>query len=358
MKKMTKIILWLTFCLQFAIPANSKTWLPVSKEKRTHVQYTVPDLAVLEINNKYGKVHINTWDKNEVVIDIVVTAKAKTESIAMDILDRINFDIEDNTGSGRGISCRTVIRSSKGNGNNSEMDIDYTVWAPKKNPLDITNMYGDVYVGDFSGKMMMDVQYGALDLQSVTGNDNKIKVSFGSATIKSINKGMLDIAYTNVNIIDADDIKVTNKFGNTDITSVENLQIKQMYGNLWIGRGSRINASVDYANVNVNQVDKSAEFSMKYCGVVSFKSISDQVELFDVNASYSNVNCHFAESSNLSISVKASYSNVKKGISARYVELNQQYGHDPNEAAYEGHIGKAGSHRATIDVSYGNIDFR
>ena len=162
-----------------------------TKEKKTHSQYSVHDGDRLEISNTYGKVHINTWDKNEITIDIVVTAKARKESDAQEILDRISFVMSDPGGSGHTVSCKTVLASQKHNVQESSMQIDYTINAPKRNAIDITNKYGDVFLADFSGKMRMNVSYGGLNMQAITGGDKRVKVAFGSASVSSRKNAML-----------------------------------------------------------------------------------------------------------------------------------------------------------------------
>ncbi len=139
----------------------------VTKEKKTHNEYKVQDMDRLMIENMYGKVHINTWDKNEITIDISVTVKARTEADAQTVLDRISFVMSSNEEGGHKVFCKTVLEPMRHNIQNSEMTIDYTINAPKKNAIDITNKYGDVYLGDFSGKMRMNVSYGGLDMQAI-----------------------------------------------------------------------------------------------------------------------------------------------------------------------------------------------
>src|SRR5581483_7968577 len=114
----------------------------------------------LVIDNIYGHVHINTWDKNEITIDISVTAKARTEDEAQEVLDRISFVMSSSDEGGHKVFCKTVLGPQRHNISESSMEINYTINTPKRNPIDITNKYGDVYLGDFMGKMRMNVSYG------------------------------------------------------------------------------------------------------------------------------------------------------------------------------------------------------
>ena len=59
------------------------------QKKTFHEEYDVNADAELTISNEYGKVVIESWDKNQVVIDIVITVEGKSESKAKEILDKI-----------------------------------------------------------------------------------------------------------------------------------------------------------------------------------------------------------------------------------------------------------------------------
>ncbi len=81
---------------------------------------------------------INTWDKNEIRVDVRIEAKGGTEEIAQRILD--NIYIEDSK-SGSSVSFMTKMKNKNMNWNNDKkkeykeqgMKIDYTVNLPSGN---------------------------------------------------------------------------------------------------------------------------------------------------------------------------------------------------------------------------------
>ena len=353
-----RVIALLAWIMLIQVPeASAKKWDPVSKQKKVHHEYKVQDMDRLDVDNMYGKVHINTWDKNEVTVDITVTAKARTDGEAQEVLDRIDFVISGNEDGGHRISYKTILGNMRHNIQNSEMTIDYTINAPKRNALDITNKYGDVYLGDFMGKMRMDVSYGALDLQNITGSGKKIKVAFGSASVASIETGIFDISYSNLTIDKAIDIDVTNKFGNTDITSVQNLKVEQMYGSISVASVNQVSGMIDYANLEVDQLNKSADLALKYCGKADFKSISDKADLLELDAHYSSIFCHLAENSNMAIDISTSYSSVKRIGAGRALDIQNRDPDDNNGGRYMGKTGH-GDGKLNIHAHYSNVEFK
>ena len=328
----------------------------VEKEKKEHKQYTVPDGGKLFIDNTYGKVHINTWDKNEIIIDITVTAKAKTDEQAQEILDRISFSASGDEG-GRNVFCKTVLAPQKHNIEESSMQIDYVINAPKKNALDIINKYGDVFLADFAGKLSMHVSYGGLNMQTLTGGDKRIKVAFGSAMVSSIESGVFDISYSNLTIDQAVDIDVTNKYGSTEITEVRNLKIDQKYGNIEISTVGKLDGNIDYTNLEIGNLQKSADLSLKYCGKANIKTVGTGAEQLIMDVHYSNLFCHFAEGVNLTGDITTSYSSIKKSASFGPIELADLSTNNTNSQHYKIKIG-AGKGNMVISAYYSNINFK
>lgn len=338
--------------------AIAENWDKVTKEKKVHNQYTVQDMDKLVIDNVFGRVHINTWDKNEVTVDIQVTVKAKTESAAQEILDHISFVISSNEDGGHRIYYKTVLENARHNNQNSEMTIDYTINAPKKNAIDITNKFGDVYLGDFSGKMRMNVSYGALDMQTITGTDKRIKVAFGSGIIHSIETANFDISYTDISIDNARDIDVANKYGKLDIGTVNELKIDQRYGDISIISVSNIIGSIDYANLEIDNLLQSAELTLKYSGKTDIKNIGAGAYHLNIVAHYSDLFFGFAEGANLDMDIKTSYSDISKGSFSKGFDLVVLNTNGIGNAGhYHAKIGKAQGNM-TIDAHYSNIKFR
>jgi DUF4097 and DUF4098 domain-containing protein YvlB len=343
--------------IQFS-PASAERWEQVAKEKKVHHQYTVQDMDKLEIDNVHGSIHINTWDKNVITVDVTITAKARSESDAQEVLDRISIVNSSNESGGHRIFYRTVLEPTSHNVENSNMTIDYTINAPRRNAIDITNKFGDVYLGDFSGKMRMDVSYGALDLQTVSGNDNRIKVAFGSAMISSIEAGIFEISYSNLTIDKAGDIDVTNKFGKTDVASATTLKIDQHYGNVELGAVGAISGYINYADIAIDNLKKSFDLTLKYCGRADVKSVGPNVDLVKMEAQYSNMDFRFAEGANLSMDITTTYSTVKKGAFSKSLELTSSGNkEDWKTEHYRGKIG-SGAGNMTIEAHYSNINFK
>ena len=349
MKKI-QIIIAVTFLMAIQITSVSarRRSAPVKLEKKVHNQYTVQANDQLAIDNCYGHVHINTWDKNQMTIDIVVTIEAGSTAEAQDMLDNITFNTESNENGRHRVYCKTVLTKPSHN-KHTQMTIDYTINTPRINPMDISNKYGDVYLADFSGMLEMNVQYGSLSTQVLSGTGKHITVAYGNATINTLETGICDISYSNLSIDQGDNLVVNNKYGQTNIEHVNNLKIEQRYGNMHIGSVKNITGDADYANVDIGTLDKSADMFLKYCGRANFSSVSKYVDLLKLDVAYTALDLKINENANFTMDIKSSYGSVNHNNQACKVQLDAQDSH------CTGKMGN-GTANMTINSRYSNIN--
>ena len=116
------------------------------KKKFVEKNYQVTTNTKLRIDNKFGKVEVNSWEKNEFDIKVEIIGKGRNEERAQRILNAIDIDI---TESSTEIEFETEIESTK-NKNEEGFEINYRIYMPEGNPLEIKNSFGDVTMGNRS----------------------------------------------------------------------------------------------------------------------------------------------------------------------------------------------------------------
>lgn len=189
------------------------------KKKVISKTYNVTASEKLKIENSFGEVVINTWDKNEFKVDIEIYSKATTDEKAQSILDQIKVndsqsdntvffktnighisgnshnDNDDNDGDDDNDNGDNKKHSHNNHGNNNqEFHVNYVVYMPSSNPLQIDNQFGKTTVPNFQGLVNLTSKFGSL----TTGNlDNvqSIDVQFGKAEIGHIKNGKVNFQY-------------------------------------------------------------------------------------------------------------------------------------------------------------------
>jgi hypothetical protein len=157
----------------------------VDKKRTITKTYTVGPDDRLTIENSFGNVSVETWDKNVIQVDVEIGVRASSDEKAQQMLDQIS--VTDHQG-GHEIEFKTDIGRMGGKGNNNRNEenrrfyIDYKISMPAKNPLHIENSFGKTNIPDFSGQASLTSKFGELTTGKIT-NAKLIHVEFGKADI-------------------------------------------------------------------------------------------------------------------------------------------------------------------------------
>lgn len=355
MKRLLYNIFYLLLVNSFAI--NTYAAQTIEKSKKINRTYQVKTDETLNITNEFGKVHVNTWDKKEIMVDITILAICKTNEKADYMIDRVKFS--ENRAGGT-IYLNTSLQNKILNLSAKEsIRINYTIYMPADNSLSLQNKFGDVYLADFSGPLNLNLSYGQFKAAKIknAAQGAKIKVAFGGADINSIDQGIIDVSYSKLSIDEANQIEVSNMFGKTEIGSVRNLEINQKYGNLELTSVNQIRGRVEFANVDIDKVGKSVELILKYCGKSDFGTLSNSVDLIKIDADFSSIYCSFDDDASFTFNIDQKYGDFNR-MTPKITELKKeaQVGRT-QPALYRGKIGKGGAAAIILDVSYGDVYF-
>jgi hypothetical protein len=303
------------------------------KVKNYSKSYPMDGNDKLSIDNRYGNVVIKTWNKSEAKVDIEIKSYASNDGTAQKMIDAISISDSKN---GDVIAFYTNI-SSRNDGSvwdlfnnrndNHKVEVNYTVYMPAKNALDIKNRYGSMELPDFEGRVSIDCAYGNVEAKSLMNGDNQINVKYGNARIDGLGSGDVNV-----------------KYGNLDLGSVDKL-------NFSIGNGA----------VRIGRIKTSANINAHYAGGVQIDNLDKNFKSFSYSASYSNLKVGVDNSSNANFDVTVRYGSFD--YSGLPVEITEKTPSDESRGwrptkNFKGHIGKANADRTiSISSSYGDVKF-
>jgi len=331
-------------CLAFAT---------VSKEKKINGSHNVQLTDKLTIENTTGLVHVNTWDKNEVTVNITIKVKGKNEEEADELLKGITIATTGTTE--HNIVYKTELTMPH-NVSKATVSVEYVVNMPRKMAMDVTHKYGNVFVDDFEGKMKLTVSYGALNTKKITGADKNIKVSYGSGNIAGLEAGNLDVSYSAFTVGNAGALFVKNKYGKLNIDKISDLKIDQKYGDVELGEVTAISGEIAYAGLAIEQLRKSATLNLKYCGKADFKSVLAGVDNINITAKYGSLYFKCDERNDLGVDLDIEYGDLdnRSGV-VKSLDLSGKP--DAQTRYYKGRIGK-GLGKMILMVKYGSVTFK
>jgi hypothetical protein len=304
------------------------------KIKNYSKTYSVDGNDKLQIENKFGKVTVNTWNRNEVKVDIQIKADADDADAAQKLLDGVSIsDSKD----GDGVYFKTHIGNDdrgnwgswfgSGKSHVRKIEVNYTVYMPVKTPLSITNNYGGTVLPDLSGKVVINSAYGSLTAKNLSNPDNEIKVQYGSAKIENLSGS----------------------------------EIKVSYGSLLIGESDKLNADVSYSSAKIAKLTTSGNINARFSGTVEVGDVGKNVTSLTINSSYSGVKLGLSNDQNTDFNVSVSYGGFSYGsvpvsITSKTPEDGER-GFNPTKT-YKGRVGKGNADKViSIKSTFGSVKF-
>ena len=281
------------------------------RKKTINKSYNVTSEDKLEIENQFGNVSIATWDKDEITVDVEISAKAATEQKVEDIMNEIEVK---ELRSEHIINFKTKVgsihsdKSDKRDRGDEERTfyIDYVVHMPAANRLQIENSFGKVSVPSIKGEVNLTSKFGSLEAGTLD-NVDAIDVEFGKCSIGQVNDG-----------------KIIFKFNKES---------------------------------NIGQVNGSVTITSEFSHNVQF-NVGDNIKDLSVFESYSGVQMIVAKSLSARIDVHTSFGKFRNESEfAIHERRDDESDYGPHfDKDYHGEAGD-GKARIKIKSNFGNVRF-
>lgn len=287
----------------------------------------------LSINNQYGKVAVHVWAKNEIKVEVEIKAFEASESSAEQLLESVKIA---ETREGDLISFKTNFektslnfwsRIKNGKEERRGVQVNYEIYMPAKNPLDINNRYGSTEIDDFNGPVNISSAYGSFSSGKLDNPANQVKVSYGSASMKNYSNGNLSIAYGSLKLEEAD----------------------------------KLSASIKYSSAKIAHLSNGGNFNLAYGGGFKIDEVDKSVKNLVINSSYSGVTLGLAENADFDFDVTVNYAGFnyndnKINLINQFTDTDKPKVWTPSKN-YKGKVGKGSDSRIIIKSNYGGVRF-
>ena len=284
--------------------------------------YTVDAGTKLDINNKYGKVTVHTWDKNEFKVDVQIKVAANKPQDTDKLLNSITIT---DSKVGQLVSFKTNF-GKVDDVKTRQVEITYTVFMPVNNALNVTNKMGDIELPDLDGKLTINCAYANLTAKALSNPANEIKVSYGNARIASLRAKDLGIDYGSLVLVWAD----------------------------------RLNADMAYSSAKIGNISTSGVINVKYSSGVTITNIDKNLKSLQVNSNYSTITVGLNNAENADFDVTVKYGSFKYGNRP----VNMQKNTAANDKSwnptqnFKGHLGKGDVEKMiNINSAYSSVRF-
>jgi len=329
----------------------------VSKE--FHKDWTASAGTTLDINNRYGKVVVETSDQNKITIDVKVTVEYPNRDRAQRLLDYIDVQFSED---GDLLKVKTIIdekfKFSGWGGGSRRFSIDYKVNMPSKINFTLANRYGNSELDKIEGLVKLDIKYGDLIAENLArGNEkpmNYISLAYGKADIESA--GWLDatVRYAGSFIIGkCQALLLDSKYSKIEIEDISSFVGETKNDKVEIENIINLVLDAGYTDINIGELAKKLKFNGGY-GSINVDRIPAGFESIESDSRYIGVRFGIETDANYELDAKTSYGDIK------FDESNFQHQKrivENNSSETTGIVGKEDNPASKVYVraSYGSV---
>ncbi|MDL2239743.1 hypothetical protein LJC69_03095 [Bacteroidales bacterium OttesenSCG-928-K22] len=293
---------------------KSKSYQKKAK-KQLSQSYKVSDNCKLSINNSFGKIEIVEWDKNEILFEVTITGEAKTESKAYDIIECIDVVFaQSSKGKQSIVQASTKTCNKAKNQNDSNYSVDYVVKVPASVYMELTNQFGNIYLGDVQNDLNVKLSFGDIHANKLMGQHNQIYISFGDVEITEVVNCLKlkaqhgdKCVFNTVHLLDADiqfsKIVIENK--------VDDLTLKVQHSSTSLNEIDEAEIEAQFTNVKINKLNHSLNGTKVQHGNLKVNEVAPNFSEILVNASFGNVNLGLNNKHSFIADLSTSFGNIK-----------------------------------------------
>lgn len=260
--------------------------------------YKITKQSTIEVYNKYGKVHVRTWDKDSVRFEVDLRVQTSSADKLRKLKDQISFDF---TSTDYYTIAKTVFTKTGGIFSDvvetlvpsNNVTINYTIFLPKTSTLKIENKFGDVYIDDFTGNLDLVLSNGNVKANYLQGNTS-IKLSSGDGSVNRMDKGEVEVSYSDFELKKVGDVKIDSRSSRIEIGSANKIKMYSRRDKYYIDDVNKIYGTGDFTTLSIAKLGRELNATMKY-GEVSVDKILIPFDLVNISSSYTDVQLNFGE---------------------------------------------------------------
>lgn len=296
--------------------------------KRTVVkEFNVNNGAQLNIHNKYGKIIVHTWAKNQVKATIVITGFGKNTAEAQEIANAVDIQASADPDGG-GVTMQTS-GSAKGNkwfpwGDKKDskeyVNIDYELYVPRSlSMLALENSFGDVITDQLPFAAKMRLNYCFYAIKEVT-KTLEMDVNYcNKGRIEKAGELIIKANYSDIRCEAATKMDSKSNYCDYTIGDIGNLVVRANYSDYKIRQLGSINAVGNYSDFNVTNLQDRIDLRLVY-GELSAKAVDAGFKGGDVSLNYSDLELALSTKTALRLAININYGDLNtEGLSLKNV---------------------------------------
>lgn len=281
-------------------------------------EFKVSPASKLYVENKYGQISIENWDKNAIAIHVDVKVENANAERAKSMLDAINVEFSETENLVSAITrFNEDIRKSSprlfSSFSNAELSINYKIFMPKNIEVELLNKYGNIFVNELNARITVDLMYGNFKANKLGLGDSQplssITVGYGDVAISEANWLKVEMKYSNLNIEAAQAMVVLSKYSKVYLGRVNSLVLESKYDRYEVGSVMNLEGESGYTDFDISNLGKKFNLTTRY-GNVKIIDVSDSFQSIRFEGAYTGLKAGINPNVSYRIDAEAAYGSI------------------------------------------------
>jgi len=341
-KKFTRFVIAATFLL-LTLPCFSQFTETREFVKRFKIQ---PETRI-DITNKYGKIELNTWKKDSVVIRFKMEINEKKPIKLEKTLDNLDFDISN---SQHYLIVKTQVDKNRSQiesellkfketilQTNGSIRIDMVVWLPDNRELRLENKFGDIIMGDYLGETQIDLSNGKLKCGEFPKRAI-LNLSFADANITNLPNARIISNYSDIVLKNSGTVRFESKSSTIEIMNSEDLSIDSRRDKFRIRLAEKLDAQGNFSQFRISELKDKANMRLSY-GSLEMEKILTTFSSIYLESRSTDVNLYFSPEAKFNFEITETKTDLQLGRELK-VEDKEVLDSKENKVRHSGYFGK------------------
>lgn len=287
------------------------------KSRKIEKAYPISSTTYVEIENKYGDIEIEIWDKDSIRFDIEIIAHSDKEEDLDEMLDLIKVDMKANTSyvlvatnwiDEINAFKKGMMKFNQKVASKKRYEVKYKVRMPDGIDLSLNNQFGNIFLPSYTGKLEIDISYGDLRAHNLE-NVKRLTSKSGKVKIKELNYGRVNLSSSkSFHIEKCIELELESSSSEISIDQINTLSLISSHDDVSIENVKVLTGSFSMSDVVVNSIATKMQTAFKY-GSIQVKSIDPNSERIKIDASKTDITLNYSTFFNADVDIFISEKN-------------------------------------------------
>lgn len=317
--KLFKQILWVQV---FILCSTICMWagkMEYSKKKEFTNSFPTNANTTLYVNNRFGNISIEHWNKNEVKIHVVIEAKAGNSKRIEENLNKVSVDISQFGNTIKALTCMNNLNQQ----NNEQITVDYTILAPSNIKLNLEQEFGNIALPDqHHGESSLKIKFG-----NIAGKDFLASLSveskFSNVIIGNLTNVDIHAEHSGkIMIADADNVNAKCQFSNLTIGEAKNIKLNETHSQTHIKACNNVTLQAQHSGLSIDELKESAIVESLAHSSLDINELYPDFILLKIQANFGTIKIKTPSYASFFLDANASFGEIKLDTGFQLSDLN------------------------------------